>query len=151
MTAAATPTEVFHALADAVPRLVLGDRSQLEPLIALYAEPTDVRHPFAPFPAEPLRTRDDLRRHFSGATAAADGVESFAAVERTVHATADPEVVIGEFHYVGRAHARDFDVVCIFVLRVRGGRIVESRDYTDPVGFARAFGQLATLAAALVA
>ncbi|EIV91432.1 nuclear transport factor 2 family protein [Frankia sp. QA3] len=151
MTTAATPTEVFHALADAVPRLVLGDRSQLDPLVALYAEHTDVRHPFAPFPAEPLRTRGDLRRYFDGATAAADGVESFAAVDRTVHATADPEVVIGEFHYVGRAHARDFDVACIFVLRVRGGQIIESRDYTDPVGFARAFGRLGELAAALAA
>ncbi len=155
MTTVATPTEVSHALADGVPRLVLGDRSQLDQLVALYAEHTDVRHPFAPFPAEPLRTRDDLRRHFGGATAATDGVKSFAAVGRTVHATADPEVVIGEFRYVGRAHTHththDFDIPCISVLRVRDGQIVESRDYTDAVGFARAFGRLDELAAALAA
>jgi ketosteroid isomerase-like protein len=40
-------------------------------------------------------------------------------------------------------------VPCIFVVRVRDGQIVESRDYGDHVGLARAFGRLETLADAL--
>ena len=42
-----------------------------------------------------------------------------------------------------------FNVPCIFVVRVRDGLIVESRDYADHVGFARAFGRIGALAAAL--
>jgi ketosteroid isomerase-like protein len=68
-----------------------------------------------------------------------------------VHQTADPEVVIFEFSYVGSANGRPFTVPCIFVTRVRDGVIVESRDYADHVGMARAFGRLDQLAAALAA
>ncbi len=146
-----TPTEVFHALADGVPRIVLGDRAHVDAVTALYADKTNVVHPLSPFDADPLLSRDDLRRHFSRAPGPADGVERFEAVDRTVHVTADPEVVVGEFRYVGSVNGRPFDLPCIFVLRVRDGEIVESRDYADHVGLARAFGRIAEFAAGLTA
>jgi ketosteroid isomerase-like protein len=145
----ASPAAVFHALADGVPRLILGDRSQLDALAALYAEKVNVVHPFAPFGAIPLTTRDELRRHFSEGPARTEGVERFEAVDRIVHVTGDPEVVIGEFRYVGSVGGRSFEVPCIFVLRVRDGEIVESRDYTDHLAFARAFGRIEEFAAGL--
>lgn len=37
----------------------------------------------------------------------------------------------------------------IFAVRVRGGQIVESRDYADPIGLARVFGNLDALTAQL--
>lgn len=80
-----------------------------------------------------------------------DGLERMEAVDRTVHITDDPEVVIGEFRYVGSAHGRPFDRPCIFVMRVRNGEIVESRDYSDHVGLARAFGRVEDFAARLTA
>lgn len=148
---ALTPTEVFHALADGVPRLVLGDRSQLDELVALYAERTDVVHPFAPFGVEHLLTRDDLRRHFGAASGRTEGVQRFEAVDRVVHMTGDPEVVVAEFRYVGSAHGHPFEIPGIFVLRVRDGQIVESRDYADHVSLARAFGRIEEFAAGLTA
>lgn len=144
-----TPAEVFHALVDAVPRLVLGDHSVIDDLVGLYARRTHVVHPFAPFGIEPLTTRDDLRRHFLRDPASATGVERFEAVARVVHATADPEVVVAEFRYQGSVDGRPFDVPCIFVLRVRDGEIVESHDYLDHVGLARAFGRIEEFAADL--
>jgi ketosteroid isomerase-like protein len=44
---------------------------------------------------------------------------------------------------------RAFTLPCVFVVRVRDGEIVESRDYADLVDGARAFGRLPALAAAL--
>lgn len=141
-TTPATPTEVFHALADSVPRLLLGDLSQLDRLAGLYAEQTHVVHPFAPFGVDVLRSRTDLRRHFAAAPEQVGDVDSWEAVDRVVHTTADPEVVVAEFRYVGQVRGRPLDIGGIFVLRVRDGEIVESRDYADHLGLARALGQL---------
>jgi ketosteroid isomerase-like protein len=73
-----------------------------------------------------------------------------AARDVVVHETADPEVVIGEFAYVGRVLATGarFTVHNVFVLRVRDGLIVESRDYADHLAFAAATGRLPSLTAA---
>lgn len=145
-----TPVEVFHALVDGVPRLVRGDAAQLDALVALYAERTDVVHPFSPIAAEPLRSQDDLRRHFAAGAARRGGVDSMEAVDRVVHGTADPEVVVGEFRYTGAVGGRPFSAPCIFVLRVRDGQIVESRDYADHARLARAFGLLEEFVSAIV-
>ncbi|MFB4309366.1 nuclear transport factor 2 family protein [Actinomadura sp. GTD37] len=122
--------------------------AEFDRLASLYAAETDVRHPFAPLGDVPLRTRAELRHHFSDGPARE--VERFEPVGR-IHETADPEVVIYEFSYVGSVDGRDFAVPCIFVVRVRDGVIVESRDYVDHVGMARAIGRLDELAAALSA
>jgi ketosteroid isomerase-like protein len=150
-----TPGDVAQAVAAGVSRLVAGRLSpsereaQLDALAAFYAEQTDVRHPFAPLGDTPLRSRAELREHFAGAQELTAGVESFAPVDAVVHATDDPEVVVFEFTYAISAHGRDSRVPCIFVVRVRDGQIVESRDYGHHVGLARAFGRLEQLAGAL--
>jgi ketosteroid isomerase-like protein len=149
------PADVVRAVAAGVSRLVAADlnheeqEAQLDQLAALYAEDTDVRHPFTPLGDTPLRTRDELRQHFATAPAQTEGVDRFEPVGTVVHQTADPEVVIVEFRYSGSANGRKFDLPCIFVVRVREGVIIESRDYSDHVAFARAFGRLGDLATAL--
>lgn len=148
----ASPADVVCAVAEGVSRVMAGGLSEEEKeaefdrLAGLYGEDTDVRHPFAPLGDTPLRTRAELRAHFSGGPA--QEAERFEPVGR-VHETADPEVVIHEFSYVGSVDGREFAVPCIFVVRVRDGVIVESRDYVDHVGMARAFGRLDELAAGL--
>jgi ketosteroid isomerase-like protein len=155
MTQPIEPAEVVRAVAAGVSRLVAGDldqherNAQLDALAARYAKRTDVQHPFAPLGDVPLRTRDELREHFAAGPGQAQGVESFEVVGTLVHKTTDPEVVIVEFRYAGTANGRPFDLPCIFVVRVRDGVIIESRDYAHHVAFARAFGQLGDLAAAL--
>lgn len=51
-----------------------------------------------------------------------------------MHITGDPEVVIGEFEYhrCSANNPEPFVMPNIFVLRVRNGFIVESRDYQGP-------------------
>ncbi len=155
MSQPSSPADVVRAVAAGVSRLRNGKlteaekQAQIDQLAELYAEHTDVRHPFAPLGDTPLRTRDELRRHFAGGPGRTPGAERFDVSGGIVHQTADPEVVIFEFSYVGSADGRPFNVPCIFVVRVRDGLIVESRDYADHVGFARAFGRIGALAAAL--
>lgn len=155
MSQPSSPADVVRAVAAGVSRLISGNltepekRAQVDQLAGLYAEHTDVRHPFAPLGDTPLRTRADLQRHFAGGPGRTQGVEHFAVSAGHVHQTADPEVVIFEFSYVGSANGRTFTMPCIFVVRVRDGLIVESRDYADHISSARAFGHLEALTAAL--
>ncbi|MEO6090901.1 MAG: nuclear transport factor 2 family protein [Umezawaea sp.] len=150
------PADVIRAVAAGVSRLITGnlteeqEQAQLDHLAGMYAEHTDVRHPFAPTGDTPLRTRAELRRHFADGPARARGADRFEPVGE-VHETADPEVVVFEFSYVGSVNGRPFEVPCVFVARVRDGVIVESRDYADHVAMARAFGRLDHLATALAA
>jgi len=150
-----TPEDVVRALVRGVSRLrgpgVSPDEREtlLDELAGLYAERTDVRHPFAPLGDEPLRSRAELRAHFAARGEPPAGLERWEAVDIVVHQTADPEVVVQEFRYAGCIHGRDFSVPLVFVTRVRDGLIVESRDYADHVGLARAFGHLPELAGAL--
>ncbi|MEU4537042.1 nuclear transport factor 2 family protein [Streptosporangium sp. NPDC023825] len=150
-----TPAEVVQAVAAGVSRLIAGEltgrerEAELDHLSGLYAERTDVRHPFAPLGDTPLRTRAELRRHFAEGPGQARA-ERFEPVGH-VHETADPEVVVFEFSYVGSAGGRPFAVPCVFVSRVRDGVIVESRDHIDHLGLARAFGRLDGLVTALAA
>jgi uncharacterized protein len=156
MTVSADPAEIVRAVCDGVSLLVSGNldrarrEAQLDRLAALYAERTDVRHPFATS-GPPLRTRAELRRHFAGAPTRADGVERFEPVGLHVHRTGDPEVVITEFHYEVSVGGRTVSIPNIFVTRVRDGVIIESRDYADHIRAVRAFGQLPALAAELAA
>ena len=157
MTRPSEPADVVRAVASGVSRLIAGGldegdtESQLDELANLYAERTDVRHPFAPLGDTPLLTRNALRRHFAEAPGQTQGVESFQPTAMVVHQSTDPDLVIAEFRYAGSAHGRQFEVPCIFVVRVRDGVIVESRDYADHVAFARALGRLGHLATALAA
>jgi uncharacterized protein len=124
-----TPHEVFENLSAGISS---GDWSRLH---ELYAADAVVEMPFAlPSPVR-LRGREEVRRHFAmngqaGISLRADAVR--------VHETADPEVVIAEFDYDGRAASgRTFRVSNIQVLRVRDGLIVETRDYHNHAALAQ--------------
>lgn len=151
MVSTPDPADVVRAVAAGVSQLVAGRlapaerEKQLDDLADLYADETDVRHPLAPLGDTPLRTRAELRAHFAGAGIRTGDVERFEPTNMTVHRTEDPEQVIFEFAYAGSAGGKTFELPCIFVMRVRDGRIVQSRDYGDHVGLARTFGRLDTL------
>ena len=143
--AATDPADVVRAVAAGVSRLIAGGLSpaereaQLDALAALYAAETDVRHPFHPHRMPPLRTRAELREHFGRPRGDDPEFERFAPEGTIVHRTEDPEVVITEFAYEGSSGGREFSMPCIFVVRVRDGEIIESRDYADHAAAARAF------------
>ncbi|WP_028927310.1 nuclear transport factor 2 family protein [Pseudonocardia acaciae] len=141
MTEKPSPRDVFERLISAV----TGRR--WDELPELYAEDTVVRHPFGPPGGWVLHGREEIREHF--ARGAALPLE-MRAEDVLVHQTEDPEVIIGEFRYVGRFTDTDrpLEVSNIFVLRVRDGQILESRDYADHLAFAAAGGRLEEVVAA---
>jgi ketosteroid isomerase-like protein len=68
----------------------------------------------------------------------------------TIHETTDPEVIVAEFEYQGTTDADEpYALPAIFVMRVRDGEIVSSRDYHDHLASARVAGRLGDLFAAL--
>jgi uncharacterized protein len=138
-----SPSEVFLALVHGVAA------GRWEELPDLYAERTDVVHPFDPLRSPALRSRDELREHFT--PDAAGPAPQRRAANITIHQTTDPEVIVAEFEYQGTDAdtGEPYAVPGIFVLRVRNGEIVSSRDYFDHVAAARARGQLDALIAAV--
>ena len=56
-----------------------------------------------------------------------------------MHETADPEVIVAEFEYRGAIPGTGdrFAIPNVFVIRIRDGQIVESRDYADHAEIAR--------------
>jgi uncharacterized protein len=144
-----TPEDVFLRLVDGVCRLVAGDEGQADQLAALYAEPTRVSHPMAPLGDTPLVTREELRRHFVSAGTGPAPILDYRTDHVVVHRTADPEVIVAEFRYVGTVNDRAFQVPCVFVMRVRDGQIVESRDYISSLDLLRALGTLDDLVSRL--
>jgi uncharacterized protein len=140
-----SPREVFLRLVHGVAA------EEYHALPELYAERTDVRHPMWPGGTPPLTSRDDLRRHFGAAAAGGDAtVLRFRPENIVVHETQDPEVIVAEFEYRGTMHAtgETFAIPCVFVMRVRDGQIVESRDYVDHDASAKARGRLDQLTSA---
>ncbi|QBJ93397.1 ketosteroid isomerase [Streptomyces seoulensis] len=139
-----SPREVFlrlvHGVAD-------GNSSELPDL---YGEVTDVRHPMATPESEPLTSRRALREHFTVPPEARESLPKRNVVDVVVHETADPEVIVAEFAYEftlpDDAVAK---VPCVFVMRVRDGQIIESRDYIDPIRTYTARGDLDRLIASL--
>lgn len=139
-----SPRDVFLRLIHGVAE------ARLHELPGLYAESTDIRHPMATPPVPPLESRNELERHFAGPPGMEPPTWTRRPVDITVHETADPEVVVGEFAYeVTHADGAVVMVPCVFVMRVRDGEIVESRDYIDPIRAAQARGALDDLITAL--
>jgi ketosteroid isomerase-like protein len=140
VTHSMTPREVFLELVHG------GCERRVTDLPRLYATATNVAHPFDPLRTQPLRTRDELREHFTGR---ADSGASFRLrpTNITIDDTSDPEVIVAEFTYLADVTETGdkFAIPCIFVLRVRDGEIVESRDYIDQQRSAQVRGQLDTL------
>ncbi|MDH6135011.1 ketosteroid isomerase-like protein [Kitasatospora sp. MAA4] len=142
MSAAATPHEVFERLIDAISSGSWGEIAEL------YDEDAVVEIPFAPYPPRRIEGRAALRARFEGL--GESGVIELRAKNAVVRRTDDPEVIVAEFDYEGRypATGRTFEVPNILLLRVRGGRIVHSRDFHDHLAFAAAGGALPQLVAA---
>ncbi|MFC5183263.1 nuclear transport factor 2 family protein [Actinomadura harenae] len=117
---------------------------RVEEVLALYAEDAHVEHPFHPLGAPPLRSLDELRAHFGGGASPAGPSLRRRPAGITVHETADPEVIVAEFRYEGTVveTGEPFTIPGVFVMRVRDGKIVESRDYLDHLRSARARGRL---------
>jgi ketosteroid isomerase-like protein len=138
-----SPREVFLALVNGVAA------GRWDDLPDLYAEQTHVVHPFDPLRGAALRTRDEIREHFRPADAGPRLHRRAANI--TIHETTDPEVIVAEFEYQGVVEdtGEPFALPGIFVLRVRNGEIISSRDYFDHVTGARVRGQLDVLAAAI--
>ena len=136
------PSQVFARLSQGIT-----DQRWLE-LAELYAEDVVVDMPFAAPTPTRLHGREEVRTHFA---AAAQGPLSLEARNVRVHETADPEVIVAEFDYVGRVATTgtNFRVANIQVLRIRDGLIVESRDYHDHLALAHALGHLPQLVAAM--
>lgn len=121
-----------------------------EGLADLYSEQTYVTHPFHPLDPPPLRSRGELHAHFTASPPAARTLNR-KPIDIMIHDTADPEVIVAEFAYQGRVEetGEAFTVPCVFVMRIRGGLIIESRDYIDHIASARAWGELDSLLTAL--
>jgi ketosteroid isomerase-like protein len=139
-----SPREVFLRLVNGV------CDGPYEDLAGLYAEQTHVTHPFHPLNPPALRSREELNEHFT-APPPVGRTLSRKPVDIRIHETADPEVIVAEFAYRGQVveTGESFSVPCVFVMRIRDGVIVESRDYIDPIASARAWGQLDSLLSAL--
>ena len=124
MTSVRTPRETFLALIEGV------GAQRWDELPDLYSRDATVRHPFATDASALLVGRDQLRDHFLNARSMGMAMKAHDVV---VHETRDPEVVVGEFAYHGRVgDSAPCKVPAIFVLRVRDGEIVDSRDYLGP-------------------
>ncbi|WP_343245719.1 nuclear transport factor 2 family protein [Streptomyces sp. SID4985] len=139
-----SPREVFlrlvHGVAD-------GNWNELPDL---YGEVTDVRHPMATPESEPLTSRRVLREHFTVPPEARESLPKRRVVDVVVHETADPEVIVAEFAYEFTSpDGSPAKVPCVFILRVRDGQIIESRDYIDPIRTYTARGDLELLIEAL--
>lgn len=118
-----------------------------------YAASVVIEMPFAVAPLIPARieaTREELRARFR-AGAASRKYKSLGNV--VIHETADPDVVIIEYELHGEftQTAEPFSLSFLMVLTVRGGQIVHSRDYSNPIAGARVIGRLPELIASLSA
>jgi uncharacterized protein len=139
-----SPRDVFLRLVHGVAE------GRAEELPDLYAEVTDVRHPMATPEAEPLMSRNALREHFAGPPGARASIPQRRVVDVVVHETADPELIVAEFAYEFlRPDGPATKVPCVFVMRIRDGEIVESRDYIDPIRTRQARDDVDTLIALL--
>jgi ketosteroid isomerase-like protein len=134
-----TPREVVQRLIEGVPA------REWAALPQLYAEDAVVEQPMAlPRPIR-LIGRPELEQHFD---AAAQLPLEMRAVNLVLHDTSDSEVVVAEFDYEARntATGATFTVANVFVVRVRHGLIVASRDYSNQVLFAAVFNRIEGLA-----
>jgi uncharacterized protein len=112
-----------------------------------YGEKVIIEMPFAVdalYPARIETTRAELRARFQAGSASRRYTELEYA---EIHETADSDVVIVEYRLKGEmvSTAEPFVMSFVMVLRFSDGRIVHSRDYTDPVVGARVLGRIPEL------
>jgi ketosteroid isomerase-like protein len=140
-----SPREIFLALVHGI------CEGRIDEVLTLYAEKTNISHPFDPLRGHGLTSRAELAEHFSRRPVRQ--TVTARPVNIKIHETGDPEVIVAEFDYAVETleTKRRFSYGCIFVMRVRNGEIIESRDYIDHLGSAEARGQLAPLLAEIAA
>jgi ketosteroid isomerase-like protein len=128
----AGPQEVMRRLIDGI------TSRDFESLWQLYAEDVVVEIPYAIPEPNRIEGRSAIREHFAAGT---DMPIRMRAENIVMHETADPEVIVTEYDYVGEVTTTGKSFVSrnIIVMRVRDGHIVESRDYHDHRAFAEAF------------
>ena len=142
MAGTRSPREVFLALVNGIAE------GNPEGLPELYAEEIDVVHPFDPLHGAPLRSREELRERMKSLASRPRQRRRVGNV--VIHETTDPEVIVAEFEYQGTSETGEpYALPAIFVMRVRDGEIVTSRDYHDHLASARAAGRLDQLFAAV--
>ncbi len=115
-------------------------------LADLYGDHVVVEMPFAPpgFPKRSETSAAQLQERFKAGV----GARQYEKVDNvTIHDTVDPEVVVVEYEVHGKvvATGSPFVLQYICVMTIRDGKIVYSRDYTDPITGARALGMLPKL------
>jgi uncharacterized protein len=98
MDRAANPGRVVELLLQGIQR---GDWTGLP---ELYAEDAEVELPFAIPAPRRLRGREAIRAHFAAAAAAPLDIT---VRDLVLHETADPEVIVAEYVYDGRAPSRN--------------------------------------------
>ena len=136
-------------IVEKVRRMVAGESDVFADLFAVDGV---LEYPFAP-PGQPreLVGREAIRRHFGQPGANRRRLFQMEGVDAVVHETTDPEVVIAEIahHGLSRVTGRSYRFEAIGVIRVRGGEIINYRDYMDPISLARLLGRTSDLASAL--
>jgi ketosteroid isomerase-like protein len=129
-----TPTDVVDRAMD----LLLAH--DMAGFAGLWAVDGTIEFPFAPagYPQR-VEGRAAVTEYLRDYT---DHVDLRAITSRTVHRTADPEVVVVEFEVDGIAvrTGRPYRMKYISVITVRGGEIAGYRDYWSPVAAAEALG-----------
>jgi uncharacterized protein len=116
-----------------------------------YAPQVVIEMPFAVdalYPSRIETTREELRSRFQAGTA----IRRYKTLHNvTIHQTADPEVIIAEYELHGEmtGTGEPFSARYAMVITTRGGYIVHSRDYSDPIAGARLLGRLPELVSAL--
>lgn len=90
-----------------------------------------VTNPFAPDGPTTSTGRNAVRQFFAGLGGRLD---TPTVTDPTLIDGADPEVLIAEFAFAATAAGGSvaFRLPAVFVLRVRDGRIISSRDYIGP-------------------
>lgn len=102
----------------------------------LYAEDAVVEHPFLGH-GQRMEGREQLREHFAAGSTTPVTLEARNIV---IHQSSDPEVITAEFEYHGEVTTTGTRFVApnVFVMRIRDGLIVESRDYGNHLVLAHA-------------
>jgi ketosteroid isomerase-like protein len=118
-------TDVFRELASRL------DNREWERAAELYAEDVVVTNPFAAEGPTTSTGRDAVRQFFVGLGSQLD---TLAITDPTLTDGADPEVLVAEFSFSATAGGGSvaFTLPAMFVLRVRDGQIISSRDYIGP-------------------
>lgn len=117
------PTDVFQSLAE------LLAASEWEKAAELYSLDVEVTNRFSPDGPTTNRGRKAVEGFFKGLGSQLD---SLAVTDATLTPGGDPEMLTAEFDFSASSRGTAFKLPAIFVMRVRGGEIIESRDYIGP-------------------